>query len=360
MEMILRRKEPRCLVKTSILYQTSLWSSVKTRLGWTPYAFDFESSRIRGDMLVLVRKVSDNACIAYVPQGPETLPAEEFRGLLLESLSETLATHLPHDCIFIRYDLPWETPYARDRSRFDENGRWLGCPDPSLRELRMNIGTRSWNIRKSPVDIHPPDTVMVDLALPENEMLARMKPKTRYNIRLAVKKGVSVVEAGEERLPSWYRLYLQTVGRAGIQRHGYEYFTALFDAHGEKHDSISIHLLMATADGEDLAGGIISISDERATYLYGASSNTKRNYMATYALQWEAIRFARWKGCREYDFYGISPNDDPAHPMNGLYRFKTGFGGSVLHRKGCWDYPFKDHEYSIYRSSEGIRGMFHL
>jgi lipid II:glycine glycyltransferase (peptidoglycan interpeptide bridge formation enzyme) len=82
--------------------------------------------------------------------------------------------------------------------------------------------------------------------------------------------------------------------------------------------------------------------------------------MATYALQWEAIRFARWKGCREYDFYGISPNDDPAHPMNGLYRFKTGFGGSVLHRKGCWDYPFKDHEYSIYRSSEGIRGMFHL
>ena len=297
--------------------------------------------------------------MAYVPQGPETMPEEEMKGVFLESLSQGLAGHLPGDCVFIRYDLPWETPYARDPGRYDADGRWQGCPEPHVRELRMNFGTRGWDIRKAITDIQPPDTVIIDLTGTEDGILGRMKPKTRYNIRLAGRKGVTVTESGLDRLHAWYRLYLQTADRAGFVRHRYEYFNALFEADQERHDSASIHLLAAMVDGELIAGNIISISHRRATFLYGASADARRNCMASYALQWGSIRFARQKGCVEYDLYGISPAADTAHPLRGLYRFKTGFGGRLLHRQGCWDYPLKHDEYALYRSSENLKGIFH-
>lgn len=74
--------------------------------------------------------------------------------------------------------------------------------------------------------------------------------------------------------------------------------------------------------------------------------------MAPYALQWQAIQRARKSGCRDYDMFGVSPVPDPVHPMYGLYRFKTGFGGRMQHRQGCWDYPFDEARYDVYRASE--------
>jgi len=359
MDITLKHKETGALIPTIILHQTSLWSSIKSRLGWIPYAFDITSESMDGDILVLLHRISPDRCIAYVPQGPEMMPEEEMKGLFLESLSRGLARHLPGDCVFIRYDLPWETPYARDKSRYDDHGQWRGCPEPHVRELRMNFGTRDWNMRKAITDIQPPDTVIIDLSVTENMLLGRMRPKTRYNIRLAERKGVVISESGLEQLYAWHRLYLQTADRAGFKRHRYEYFNALFEANRESHNSASIHLITAMVDGELIAGNIISISHNRAAFLYGASANTRRNYMASYALQWETIRFARQKGCTEYDLYGISPVADTTHPLYGLYRFKTGFGGRVLHRQGCWDFPLKHDEYNMYRASENIKGIFH-
>ena len=127
-EIALQQKETRTLMPTIILHQTSLWSSVKFRLGWAPYAFDFTSQKIYGDMLVLVRRIHENACIAYVPQGPEMVPDEDSKGIFLESLSQNLMEHLPDDCTFIRYDLPWETPYASDPARYDAGGDGWDVP----------------------------------------------------------------------------------------------------------------------------------------------------------------------------------------------------------------------------------------
>ncbi len=230
MDINLKHKETGALIPTIILHQTSLWSSVKSRLGWNPYAFDITSGNRDGDILVLVHRINQDRCMAYVPQGPEIEPEEEVEGLFLESLSQNLARHLPRDCVFIRYDLPWETPYARDQSRYDVDGRWQGYPEPHVREMRMNFSTRDWSIRKSITDIQPPDTVIIDLTVPENEILGRMRPKTRYNIRLAERKGVTVFESGVERLYAWYRLYLQTADRNVFKRHRYEYFETMFEA----------------------------------------------------------------------------------------------------------------------------------
>jgi lipid II:glycine glycyltransferase (peptidoglycan interpeptide bridge formation enzyme) len=82
--------------------------------------------------------------------------------------------------------------------------------------------------------------------------------------------------------------------------------------------------------------------------------------MGTYALQWEAMRRAKARGCTEYDLFGTAPNNDPSHPMHGLYRFKTGFGGHELHRMGCWDYPFREEEYQRFSSQEMIAKGYHI
>ena len=111
---------------------------------------------------------------------------------------------------------------------------------------------------------------------------------------------------------------------------------------------------------DDLLGGIIVASWRGvSTYLYGASSDVKRNLMAAYLLQWEAMRRAMANGDHGYDLFGIPPTDDPAHPMHGLYRFKTGFGGRVLHRAGAWDLILRPTPGALYRGAERLRGWYY-
>lgn len=82
--------------------------------------------------------------------------------------------------------------------------------------------------------------------------------------------------------------------------------------------------------------------------------------MATYALQWFAIRLSKEKGCKEYDMFGISPNNDATHPLYGLYKFKKGFGGEIFHSLGCWDYPFNQEKYNLFKSLEIRNQGFHI
>jgi len=95
--------------------------------------------------------------------------------------------------------------------------------------------------------------------------------------------------------------------------------------------------------------------DNEGVYLYGASSNEHRNLMPAYSLQWKAILDAKDRGCTTWDFYGIPPNEDPSHPMFGLYRFKTGFGGTIIHRIGSVDVPLRPIMYTCYRIAEKVR-----
>ncbi|MNV56703.1 FemAB family protein [compost metagenome] len=82
--------------------------------------------------------------------------------------------------------------------------------------------------------------------------------------------------------------------------------------------------------------------------------------MATYALQWEAMKIAKNKGCIEYDMFGVAPNPDPSHPLHGLYKFKTGFGGELYHRMGCWDYPLDTEQYHRFIATEMQSQGYHL
>jgi lipid II:glycine glycyltransferase (peptidoglycan interpeptide bridge formation enzyme) len=354
------------LYQSSVLQQTRFWSLVKARQGIASRVFELSVRKSDGSLdketlLLLHRRLSDDVSVAYVPYGPEILPEQEEEGILLEELSEGLRSHLPETCAFLRFDLKWESPWARDSDFFDPEGNWLGPPKKKSQELRINFATRNWNLRKANTNILPTNTIFLDLRKSKQTLMAEMRPKTRYNIRLAERKGVTVRVGGFDDLPIWNDLYSQTCRRNRLFHHRETHFKDLLGIDRSIFDSnTGVRFLIAQAEKTPLAAMFLVFSGKRATYLYGASASVKRNLMATYALQWRAIQEAKAAGCLEYDLFGVSPSADPSHPLYGLYRFKRGFGGELYHRMGCWDYPLDENDYESCAAAEMNSQGYHL
>jgi lipid II:glycine glycyltransferase (peptidoglycan interpeptide bridge formation enzyme) len=366
------KKNIKDVYKTSIIQQTAFWSEVKRKLGLNTTAIDFkvwkneinsdpsENYSLNGDMLVIIRRIDNNSSIAYVPYGPEIEPEEQKQGTFLEELSEILRSFLPSDCIMVRYDLAWESYWAKEPDFFGIDGRWLGPPDKSVQEIRFNFNTVNWNFRKTYSNNLPSNTIYIDLTKNKDAMLRSMKQKTRYNIILSQKKGVTVRIAGIKELDTWYRLYRETSARNHFHLHDIDYFRTILSVDANKTQSpANVILLIAENDSKPLASMFLVLSGNRGTYLYGASSSESRNMMANYALQWKAMNIAKEMGCSEYDMFGVAPAPDPSHPLYGLYRFKSGFGGEMFHALGCWDYPFDQEKYNSYSTMELAQKGFH-
>jgi lipid II:glycine glycyltransferase (peptidoglycan interpeptide bridge formation enzyme) len=316
------------------ILQSSFWGRHKSCFGWSPYSFIYQGEAL----LVLTRKVLGRYLIAYIPHGPNVTLNNKISSELRD-IGLLLKNELPGGCFVLRFDIS------------------AGVFQTELFEF--NLGPE---LKKASSDIQVPDTVIISLRESEEDILARMKTKTRYNIRLSFRKGVKVVRAGEESLDEWYRIYEETAVRDKITIHSRDYYKKLFElSAGEKavKENPRIILFKAVFDGQMLAGTIVSLFGSKATYLYGASSDEYRNLMPAYALQWEGIKYAKEQGCSLYDLFGIPPENNPEHPMSGLYRFKTGFGGQILHRPGCWDLPLKPVIYTVYRLAESIRLFYY-
>jgi lipid II:glycine glycyltransferase (peptidoglycan interpeptide bridge formation enzyme) len=295
---------------------------------------------------VLERGLGAGYRFAYVPHGPDVQVEPAERTAFLAALSKELKPLISPRCMFIRYDPAWysvEAPVANDVSIASPERPQLGSP----------------LVKAS--DVQPPDTVVLEIQKADEELLAGMKPKWRYNVRLAEKKGVSVTAEGINALDEFYALYQTTAGRDHIGIHPKEYYTKLFSlGHSNPAEpKPELNLWVARFEGAALAAIITVFHGNEATYLYGASSDEHRNLMPAYALQWAAIKAARVAGCSTYDFYGIPPVDDPAHAMSGLYRFKTGFGGGIRHYAGAWDYVLKPAVYTVFRAAERARLYWH-
>jgi len=338
----------------SSFLQSDFWGNFKVRFGWKAFAFSADWETAGGmaafSLLVLYRRLGPGVGFAYIPWGPE-LPADCNDAVRIAAAAEiaaALKAFLPKDTAFIRFDFPW----------FTDNEL---IPRPFIRAA---------------ADVQPPDTVLVDLTPGETLILGNMKSKWRYNIGLAEKKGVTVRFApvnpaaadtsAAADMAAFYRLYRETAARDGISIHSIEYYRALFDE-AAKYD-VTVRLYMASHEGEDIAGIVTLFRGREAVYLYGASSNHKRNLMAPYALQWQAMRDAKAAGCLYYDMYGIPPRppeEAPDHPMSGLYRFKTGFignatdgnftGGRIVHRPGSWDFHYRPLVSALYSMAEKMR-----
>lgn len=277
----------------------------------------------------------------------------------LQDIGFALKPFLPKNTIAIRFD--------PDVSFFDIDERDF---------FNYGIKTVSYadklKLKKNFVDIQPPDTSIIDLTLSEDEILSNMHSKWRYNIRLSEKKGVVIHKYTRndvnlsKKIDRFYELTKETNARDGNSSHAKSYYLDLIQRsaknlesnNAEDKESPLITLYIAEHDGEEIASIMTLFSKDEAIYLYGASSNHKRNLMPNHLLQWTAIKDAKNYGSKCYDFYGMSPEGkDEKHPMHGLYMFKSNFGGQNIHRTGSWDVPTK-WIYFPYSFAEKLRAFW--
>jgi lipid II:glycine glycyltransferase (peptidoglycan interpeptide bridge formation enzyme) len=218
------------------------------------------------------------------------------------------------------------------------------------------LADRGW--RQSAEQIQFKNTYIINLTEGEDELLARMKAKTRYNVRLTSRRGVNVHFGNENDLDTFYRLYHETSQRNEFLIRPPAYY---LDVWTQFLTSGRAHLLLAKVEEEPIAGLILFHFGQTAWYMYGASSSRARNLMPNYLLQWDAIRLAKQLGCTRYDMWGAPDNFDESDPMWGVYRFKTGFGGETMRGIGAFDYSPSPWLYWVYTvAMPRVLALMHL
>lgn len=290
--------------------------------------------------------LSARLSILYAPKGPLLdWTNESLRNRVLNDL-QTLARK--EGAIFLKIDpdvvLGTGIP-AGERDTIERGGQVV------MSELKR----KGW--RYSSDQIQFKNTIFIDLGLSEEEMLARMKQKTRYNIRLAEKKGVALRVGTSNDLDMLYKMYAETSVRDGFVIRDEEYYRTVWKLFMNSSEP-TCEPLIAEVDGEPVAAIFVFYFEKRAYYVYGMSRNAHREKMPTYLLQWEAMQRARAKGCTVYDLWGAPDVFDESDSMWGVYRFKEGLGGRVLCTLGAWDFAPNPFWYELY--SEIIPRMLDL
>lgn len=299
--------------------QTWEWGLVKQGMGWEPLPMVLEEDgEIRASLLILKKRVPLpvlNTSIFYSPRGPVVdidnpqLCQELFEG------AERLARQ--HRAIFLKID-----------------------PDVPITNQPFRHTLTKHNFRRNDTGldfegVQPAFVFRLDITPEEEQLLANMHGKTRYNIRLSAKKGVTIRAAyGKEELPVFYSILKETAERDRFLIRGYEYFELMWD---QLVENGLAQIFLADFQGKVISGTLALKLGNKAWYLYGASSNEYRNVMPNYLIQWEMIRWARTQGCTLYDFRGVSGDLDENNPLYGLYRFKKGFNGELTEFVGDWD-----------------------
>lgn len=310
------------------LLQSWQWGQLKAAFGWQAVRMGIEDKgHIVAGAQVLFRPLLPfprYLSIAYVPKGPLL----DFGNL---GVSETLFSTIhrlarQNKAILLKIE-----PELPDR--------------PSVVRQLQACG-----FHPSQQAIQPRSTIHIDLRAAIDEILARMKSKTRYNVRLAERKGVLVREGTADDLPIFYRLIEMTSRRDGFAVHSQEYYETAYRLFVPQDQA---RLFLATYGDEVIAGLMAFAFGQQAWYMYGASSDKERNRMPNHLLQWEAICWAKERGCLTYDLWGI-PDEVGEQPEKykktvtrqqgrlwGVYRFKQGFGGQVIRYVGAYDYIYR-------------------
>ncbi len=314
------------------ILQHPAWAQLKQRFGWVPrWVALADGDDFVAAAQVLFRRFAPGMTIAYIPRGPMLARQDDtLWHALLRALDE-----LCHQqgAIALKVEPDWsDTSEARALLR--ESG------------FRPAFHT-----------VQPRSTLHVDLTLPEQDILARMKSKWRYNIRLARRKGVTVRPATREEVPVFVDLLTETARRDGFAIHTPAYYYHAWEALTAAEVAV---LFLAWYEGTPLAGLFVAAWGPVAVYLYGASGQRERQRMPNHLLQWEAMCWAKARGCRVYDLWGI-PDEVGAHPERwanrtpqrtdglwGVYRFKQGFGGHIVRTVGAWDRVYRPLSYRAY------------
>ncbi len=340
--------------------QTWEWAQFKSAYGWQQHFLVWQDlaaglifkqldlqepfpalERCRAAAVVLQRRLrlaglALPVSVLYAPKGPllDEWGDARLRGQVLADLANFARRQ---GAIFLKIDpdvcLGTGVPGEADSTE-----------DPLGQLVAQALQSLGWQFSSEQVQFR--NSMLLDLRRDEEALLAGMKQKTRYNLRLAERKGVTVSHAVEADLPLLYRMYAETSLRDGFAIREEGYYLQLWQSFMRAGLA---QALIARLQGEAVAGVILFAFAGRAWFFYGMSRDLHREAMPNYLLQWEAIRWARAQGCSVYDLWGAPDNFNSQDPMYGVYRFKQGLGASVVRRLGAWDLPISPLLYRVYQ-----------
>ncbi|MCB8981866.1 MAG: peptidoglycan bridge formation glycyltransferase FemA/FemB family protein [Ardenticatenaceae bacterium] len=317
------------------ILQTTNWARLKNRFGWTSHRVWMrqEGKLVAGAQVLYRSAAAGMVKMAYIPHGPlVNWDDDEQVAVLFNQIDQSVYER--RASILKIEPLLWQSETMTPK--------WHAI-------------CQRHNLLPDTDTIQPPNTVMVDLRPSPDDILAQMKQKTRYNIRLAAKKDVMVRQGNLKDIPAFNKLMRQTGERDQFGVHTPMYYYAAFEIF-QPMDQVA--LFLAEYEGRPLAGVMVFTLGETAAYLYGASSNEERQRMPTYAVQWAAMEWAKARGCQRYDLWGIpdAPEDeleanfaDRHDGLWGVYRFKRGFGGQIQRTIGAADRVYNKLVYKLYQ-----------
>ena len=304
------------------ILQTDGWARLKNRFGWSSQRVWLrrDGQLVAGAQLLFRSVALGILKIAYMPHGPLVdWQDEEQVAVLFNQIDQAM--------------------YKRGASLLKMEPLIWQAGETAVSWQTIS---QTYELSTDTDTIQPPRTVLIDLRPSEEEILMGMKSKTRYNIRLAARKGVTVREGTAVDLPHFIRLIQITGQRDAFGIHQPDYYRAAYELFAPDNAA----LLLAEYEGQPLAGVMVFTCGDKAAYLYGASSNEERQRMPSYAVQWAAMQWAKARGCTSYDMWGVPDAPEAELEENFLerkdglwpvYRFKRGFGGDVVRTVGPAD-----------------------
>lgn len=286
--------------------QCAAFAAVKQAAGWTPQYVIHELEGGDVAALYLSKKIFSLGELWYAPKGPGVATINQLQEVTRDLKTNTKGVF----AVKVEPDL-------------------IGARAEDVGLVKVRNIQYNWA------------TVLVDLAPSEEEIINGFRQKTRYNIRLAERKGVTVeaVESNDENLAIMYELMAVTAKRAGVFLRDRQYFYDFWRGHAERNVG---QLFFARYEGSVVAGAFITHLGHKALYKDGGSGREHANVQAPYALQWGIMKWLKQHGVTEYDLHGTPPAnkiDDETHPLHGLARFKTGFNDQVTEYIGTYDLP---------------------
>ena len=314
------------------LLQSWEWGAVKAQTGWAAHRLLWQQagrSAPTAAASLLVRRIGRLPWgVGYAPKGP------------VLDWADPAAVQTALEGI--------ERAARQRRTFFVKIDPDVDPASPAGQQVLAALRGRGW--QPSPEQIQFRNTALLNLAAGEEALLAGMKPKWRYNIGLAQRRGVQVRLGGPDDLPAFYALYRETGERDGFIVRPFDYYRQTWLRFMQPADAQApwAELLLASVEGDAVAGLILFGFGRTAWYLYGASSQRQRSVMPNHLLQWEAMRRAMGRGCATYDLWGAPDVLDESDSMWGVWRFKEGFGAQFAPHIGAWDFPVHRQLYRLY------------
>ncbi|MCD4752270.1 MAG: peptidoglycan bridge formation glycyltransferase FemA/FemB family protein [Anaerolineaceae bacterium] len=323
------------------LLQTEEWASIKTQYGWRNIQKSWRD--VNGKTVAMANILLKNIKIGplrfkynlmYIPRGP-ILDWNDVE-LRQRVLKDIILIAKENKSFLIKID-----PEVIIGKGIPETNK--AAPNTNGINFLNELKQQGWHYSQDQIQFK--NTVWLDLSLTEDELLANMKQKTRYNIRLSGKKGVTISEGKPSDFTMLANMYAQTAIRDKFTIRSEKYYLKVWS---HFYNQGKFTPLIAFYEDEPIAALMLFHFAGRAWYIHGMSRSIHRNKMASYLLQWEAIKVAKSKDCNRYDLWGAPFDLIESDPMRGVYRFKQGFAGETIRTIGAWDFPIKPLLHHLY------------